>query len=79
MAQEFVVRYLNFECTRIPSVVQVEVVRVDECYLLVYDDLFSVHNVGRPECLLGALAARMFCFKCKPRTVLRSEASTYSE
>ena len=73
------VRYLNFECARIPSVVQVEVVWVDECYLLVYDDLFSVRNIGHLEYLLGALAARMFYFKCKLRAVLRSEAGAYSE
>jgi hypothetical protein len=71
MAQEFVVRYLNFESARIPRIVQLEVIRVDERYLLVYDHSSSLLNTSHLEYLLGALAARMFYFKRESRNRIR--------
>ena len=65
MSQEFVVCHLNFESARIPSIVQLEIVWVDERYFFVYDRVFSLRGIGHYKCLLGALAARMFYFGCK--------------
>jgi len=65
MSQEFVACHLNLESAGIPSVVQPEIVWVDECYFFVYDHTFSLRGIGHRRCLLGALAARMFYFGCK--------------
>lgn len=65
VTQKFVVRYLDFESTRIPRIVQLEVIRVDKRHLLVYDQGFSSRNIGHLKYLLGALAARMFYSRYK--------------
>jgi len=65
MSQEFVVCHLNLESARIPSVVQSEIVWVDERYFFIYDHTFSLRGIGHYKYLLGALAARMFYFGYK--------------
>jgi hypothetical protein len=79
MPQEFVVGYLNFESTRIPRIVQVDITGVDKRDLLVYDRIFNLGKIGGVEFLLGALAARMFYFRSKSRTPRRKETDTDSE
>jgi hypothetical protein len=74
VAQEFVVCYLNFESAGIPRIVQLEVVRVDERYLLIYDHASSFGNIGRSKYLLGALAARIFYSKREPQNCIRKRS-----
>lgn len=65
MSQELVACHLNLESARIPSVVQPEIVWVDERYFFVYDHMFSLRGIDHRKCSLGALAARMFYFGFK--------------
>lgn len=67
MSQELVACHLNLESARIPSIVQLEIVWVDERYFFVCDHAFSLRGIGHHKCLLGALAERMFYFGCKLR------------
>jgi len=71
VTQEFVARHLNLESARIPSIVQFKIVRVDKGHFLIYDYAISLRVISHLKCLLGALAARMFYFKCKLQDLTR--------
>ena len=62
MTQKFVVCNLEFECTRIPSIVKSDVIRVNERQFFVcLVSLETINKEGEMNGKPGDLAARMFC------------------
>jgi hypothetical protein len=64
MTEELMISNLQLKCAGVPCVVEGDVVRVNECQLLVWRSnqrLRGTNELSRWSNILGDLAARIFC------------------